>query len=360
MKKIILIIVGIFLLTGCDIFGLSNEGKAKAKDYESIGKEMAIDFISKKYGFTPTVIDAEADTDRIDLGPLFVTGDVFVTMKYEGKTFYVKVPVENKYEKEIEDNYQNDIIEADIIKELESIFNAKLVLFISYLTDSTSKKGLQYYHDYYDGSNLIDFVPTFKAGVVNVPSLDKDRQDKLRDFSNDEFIIYNYKSEDDFKNSSKVKKNLIELPSFKTSEAIYLKELYVRQLYDINNLSRYTVNINKSDIVVGNESVIDNNIYNVNYSLKKLSSDDLDYVFRHSSKKPSIVLNAISLKDENVGFIYISNDYYEKNKVSRAIYYCKTSKLTEDYDFKLVGDYYYANYVNISNCADGYILLIKD
>jgi len=354
MKKILLIIIGLLILTGCSLFELSEEDKAKAKEYEEQAKEIATNHIFTKYGFNAVVKEAKAETNRDSIGPLYLTGDVYVTMEYNNRIFYVKVPVSNEYEHDTKDTYQNDVIEKKIKSELESIFNTKLLYFDSYLNNN-KPRGAVYYADYYNGTGIENFIPSFKAGVLNAEELDSNNENRLKKLiAKQDVKIYNFKSESEYK---KIPKNEHKL--FGTPEAIYIKEKYEEQS-GLDNLYHYTVNIKEDDIIVGYESVKDKTINSIsNYEIKKLDSSILDEMFKYYKRKPNIVINSISLGTNDTNFVYVSKDYYNKHKNLGAVYYCKSKNYNMNEVFKPYGDYYYVHFSNYGECDDNYIVFIN-
>ena len=213
MKKritILIIIISLFI-TGCKYFDLSAEDKEKAKEYEKIAKTLTESYIKEKYNFNAEIKNIEASGERASLSPVWLTGDVYLTMKHNNKIYYVKVKADTK--EVIGDTYQNDIIEQGSIKKIKEIFGQDPVFFKSNLGDPEKNLighllYLSYYHDYY-GENGKYYFPSFYAGIVNFDSNNDSIIEKLNqmlldkvDYTNTDMVIINYKSIESY-NSTK-------------------------------------------------------------------------------------------------------------------------------------------------------------
>ncbi len=359
MKKYIFVGIMLFfiiILTGCDTLGLSEENKEKAKKYEAQGKEMAVNYIKEKYGFDAKVLSSKAETNRVSLGPLFLTGNVYVEMSHNKKKFYVRVPVAGDDYDEIADSYQNDEIKKALLEKLEDIFNSKIVEFkspVEYNTVGRYGGGIVYNSKYFDGSNLELFVTEFDASIINAKELDSYNHQQLETLLGDNHVkIYNYKSKKAFEQYPAIKNNMISI----SSNAIHMKGYYVYQGFE-KKLFYYKVDINENDLILVIEDHATKKIYSIdNYEKTKISDSDMEKIYEMEYQKPKKILYSFSLGDSPLTYVYLNENAYKKYKQLGTIYYCKSRGFTNSDRFVSIGDYYVSN-VNMFNCTDGYLLI---
>ncbi len=355
MKKLLIILVGILLLTGCDLFELSEADKVRQKQYERDGEQLAINHIATKYGFSPKVKKVEAETQRDSLGPLYLTGNVFVTMEYNGRTFFVKVPIDNKYGEQTGDTYQNDVIEKAIIRELESILGKKLLYYYPSL-DSKWPTSSRYYIDYFNGTEIEKFTTEFKVGVTAPLELDEQKETRLKNLMSKSFsTVFVFKTEKDYNTARKSMRSLYDEPG-----PIFLAEKYTKSYDDDDKLIRYTFDVKEDDIILGYKDYENKKIYSfTNYELKPIDSEILQKMFATYERKPKVVLNAMSLGNQKLSFVYVSKNYYNNHRNLQAIFYCGNNDGMDREIFEPQGDYYYSRVFSTYDCNDGYVLFVN-
>ncbi len=159
-RNIWLIIISIFLFsfTGCTYsYGELRE----IKTHEKQGKENALNYIKEKYAFDAKVV--EVDCDKVasfvfDFTPVS-TGEVFVTMEHEGKTFYVFISGEEETT-EGTDNYQYEEISAALQQKLYDITGLPIEEFLlrygRIVSMKNNRNGM--INTYFNGENLSEVM----------------------------------------------------------------------------------------------------------------------------------------------------------------------------------------------------------
>ncbi len=113
----------ILLFCAC---GYSKEEKKHMKEIANIGEKNAVNYIIKKYGFTPNVVDIEVCRefdDRTSFPP--ANGYVLVFMNYNNINFKVYINGE-KYNLQGTDNFQYKIITDDAKEYFKNLFEYEI------------------------------------------------------------------------------------------------------------------------------------------------------------------------------------------------------------------------------------------
>lgn len=178
VKISILVSIVMLLFSGC---GYSMEERKRIANIEEQGRDNAIAYIEEKYGFTPKVVEVEVIKYSIFYGGLFPTinptpnptGDVYVSMRYNGKDFLVYINGEEETANGY-DNYQSDKIARDFYDMMEDIIDGeieKLVIAFGKF-DETSKYKNEWglVQNYYDGTNLAEVLDSsdYNNAVINL------------------------------------------------------------------------------------------------------------------------------------------------------------------------------------------------
>jgi len=148
----------LFSFIGC---GYTDEEKQEMKEYAEQGKSNALNYIKEKYGFDATVTEVKNDKFTSFLPELSPdpTGDVFVTMEYNEKSFMVFVSGEEETTEGL-DNYQLEEISSALQEKLYDITGLPIEeLFVCYGEFETMKNNLNgMINTYFDGENLSEIM----------------------------------------------------------------------------------------------------------------------------------------------------------------------------------------------------------
>lgn len=231
-KCVLLLLITIMstFFMGC---GYSKEEKEQMQQYEKQATENAICYISEKYGFQANVLETDCETLEVIAVPDFspsATGDVLVSMEYDGHEFLVLISGEEKTTDGI-DNYQLDQIRQTIMEEVNSLtgLSAREILVIygkEYNAEMESRNnGLV--HTYYDGSNLPEVLSENNYQMI-CSCVDEDLSlidaEVIKESLGDgEALFVSYRSEDDYKAVSRS----INLGGIPLSYNIDDKALYI-------------------------------------------------------------------------------------------------------------------------------------
>ena len=311
-KTIILLIFCALLLTGC----LSKEDKQKKKEYEKEAKDIAKDFVDRKYGIDAKVVSSKAETETIEFST-YLTRNVYVEMKYNNKKFYVKVPID-KPKETIGDTYQNKEIEKDYIKYITKVFGKEPDYYdISYSSNRTSE--MDYFEDKYDSNSKIDeFSPgSSKIYYINYNKFNRFDKELLKDVIQEDVVGY-VKTISIYNLTNKKAYSLIN----KHNDFGY--EEYILAKIDSISGKDYTTYIYdyelEDDIVlVGVKKEIKNSvtIYNCydinNYSVSDETRTDL-LNYDHSGMDYNFIqLSDVYTINEPLYGVYIKKSKYDKN-----------------------------------------------
>lgn len=165
IKRKKLIWAAAFLLLLCIFTGCGYSfGELEAiQRYRSQGRKNAEAYIEEKYGFKAKVVSAKCEylVGDIDFSPP-PSGNVFVTMEYDGHQFLVKIPGDEKTT-EGKDNYQYEEICVAMEQALYDITGVPaedVFLFYGYYWDfadvNVGRNGL--ISTYFDGKNLLEVL----------------------------------------------------------------------------------------------------------------------------------------------------------------------------------------------------------
>ncbi len=165
LKKVMymgsLIMCMLLFVSGC----ATKEQMQKLAKIEEQAKNNAIEYIQEKYGFKAKVVAVEGHTGYDSIVPNHEpTGSATVTLKYEGKEFYVDITGEEVSTEGI-DNYQSDEILKDIYKRAMSALNLEVDnVYIEVTCDSVDNRVMT--GVYYNGENM-DEILTDWSGCVD-------------------------------------------------------------------------------------------------------------------------------------------------------------------------------------------------
>ena len=355
LRFLVLLVVLMLACSGCSVFDLSDEDKALEKEYKDKSKVIAKDYIEKKYKINAKIVEVDAEADRLSLGPLRLTGIVFVTMEYNKQTFYVKVSYRDDSESVLGDTYQNQTIKEGWIQELTKIFHQEPKYFHSNL-NTEDKAYMEYYYDYYDGTNIENYYLYFEAGFINpnvqtdsvILQLEKLMPTEYQGFGN-MAKIYNYKSEEIYKKSQ----NTGLYVSYGIPFTVYLRDYYVLNP-SLKKVNHYVLDIDDANIVI--VGPIENVLSVItNYEMESLSDDVLS---KFSEENTENVINAIRLDNQDVKFIYLKKSAIGEYQHLQAVFYCKTSDSYDCREFRSMEDYYYVD-IRSSNCNEAYIVVAE-
>ena len=343
-KKIILFInvVLVFILTGC----LSQEEKSKREIYYNQAKINAINYIEKKYGFTPEYISAKcSDPGKFGID---CNETIFVHMKHDQKEFDVLIDGD-KETNQAQDNYQNDEIVEDLTKEI--INETGITPF-----NSSIEKRLKNYNvinTYYDKTNLSEILEKhyfeilfeyvdekeFKNNIIPNKLKRLDEYGKL--------VFVNYNSLDSY-NDAKSHGTWVEEDHLKEN-AMYIDNAI---LITNGEIKEYNFPIIKFDglyFYFGE--------YN-NITLSKTKLDDLSNWTHNKFKKQ--VSDAYSINSIKDFYIYIPVNKYKKYKPGDL--YIGTQCIKKDgtslyngglsLHYSKISDYYVAKIFITSDCVD--------
>lgn len=229
----VIVLTSVFFFSAC---GYTKEEKINKKNYEKLGKKNAIEYIEKKYSFTPKVISVECDTynnyPAIDFSPDF-TGNVYAEMKHNNEKFWVFISGKED-NAEGYDNYQSDIIREGFLQEMENVLNHKIncieIGYGLYGTPEFNNKKYGLVNTYYDGTNIKDVLGNAninKASINYVISekLDIDEEEIMENFGkNSNYAFVNYRNEKGLMLAGEYKTILWGDTTKIKDEALFIKE----------------------------------------------------------------------------------------------------------------------------------------
>lgn len=324
MKKALLVIIVIVVIgIAYGVFS-SNFSNIKGQlEYRKTAKTIAIDYIKDKYNI-------DAKVTKITYGKRsemfsfhsYLTGEVYLTMKYNGKKFYTKVKISSYPTDTTEvvgDSYQNEEIKKDCLKKLEEIFSQEPKKFYSNL-DQDKAEYVDYYKEYYDKNNLKNFVPNFTADYINNNTNVNYAKTELEKMTNGKSFITvnNYKSIEAY-NRNKEKYGYSEI-----SRVLFLKGYYSSTINDTVNY--YGVDIVEDDIIFVNKDY-SNNIYSNNdYYAEEVNKTDLDNVLKEKlySSEPYEIVEQYRLNDKKIYMIFLDKEKYSKYERLLGVLMCKS------------------------------------
>lgn len=173
------IIICVFL-TGCSVADLfrSKENEEEAEKWREQAEKLAIEHIEQKYGFTPTVKKVQSNQDDSPFINFNYTSESLITMSYADVVFEVVAYGTEETTDYVYDNYQVSEIYEDFSQYLIEYIGIEpydITLQAGYelywlethdiTTDYTSK--YNFFHDYYDGTNL-DALLSFSKIYVKI------------------------------------------------------------------------------------------------------------------------------------------------------------------------------------------------
>ena len=302
-KYIIIILIILFLLTGC----YSSEEKELAKQYRKQGKINAINYVRKKYGFNAKVKSVKEENNCSSLLPIpdcTPNGDVVVELNANKKDFFVYVTGKEE-SVDAYDDYQINDIEKELIDYLKN--NIPINLYDYKLS---FEKGIKEYYD----NNLEVMLPyiteleLYYVGENNLNELNLNTiQNFFQTYKNSLYLI-NFKTKkkcDDYKNA-KIKNTSISSPDMKNIYKDSTLDLFhgQRRFYKYDNISNYKKEVYVYSPSDDNSYVISSSYLDNLNNYKKLY-EDLD------DKKLEQVTNAYSIPYVS-SYLYI---YFPKNKV---------------------------------------------
>lgn len=266
--KFLFVIPIILLLNFC---GYTKEEKKLIKEYETQGKENAINYIEDKYGFTPNIVKIEAIKEDPYMIPDFSTpptGRVSLELSHNNKKFIVEIQGDRKT---IDggDNYQYEEIESDILEIIKKDTNMDPYKHSINFGIFTTKNLI---NEYYNKDNLNELIDSLNFNIVleyiNKPSLiNNDYKNITENFINcSQFGIINYKSMEQYNNK--------------------LEKMISFEMFD-NYITGNAINIDYAFFI--NQKNI------VHYNMDMIEFDDIKYY--DLNKKESIIVNKSKLDD---------------------------------------------------------------
>lgn len=120
MKKLLFIILIVFLLTGC---GISQQEKNQMKDDIHQANDTVITYIREKYNIEAKVLGVYGTTKTFALST-FYDGDIIVKLDNNGKVFYAWI---NEKDRIYKDTYQNEQVKEDLYFYIESVAKGKVM-----------------------------------------------------------------------------------------------------------------------------------------------------------------------------------------------------------------------------------------
>lgn len=316
IKNIIIVIALIFLLTGC----YSKEEKKLIKKYEDQAKINAVDYIKEKYGFDAEIISVKAARYNSSISPIpdwAPTGDVYVKLKANKKSFYVYITGED-YSISGIDSYQQEEIEDDIIKLLKDNINFKLYDYsITYPnTDIYNITNSNLIGEYYNKNNISEVlknIENIELYYINYNKLNTlDLTNILPYIFNTNVSLINFETIDDYEKYISEKEN-------KDSHC----QLSCDDRYIIYKKDALVINKGETKYYEYNKSSFDNEIYIYSDNLEKIdikvSSIDLEKMknelYNHNYYDFEQVSNVYSIPQTSAYlFIYFPN---QKIKISK-------------------------------------------
>ncbi len=150
------------------------------------GKRNAIEYIEKKYGFTPKIRSIECERYSLFFPfPRYLSSYVYVDMSYNGKNFSAYVYHDGD---EIEgyDNYQYNEIMAGFEREIEDLIGGDIAfstLCYGRGHVDSDDRGFAMVETYYDGTNLAEVLGNAKYNEANIGYL----EGSMKDVTEEEF-----------------------------------------------------------------------------------------------------------------------------------------------------------------------------
>ncbi len=207
-KHIILILLVLFTgmcLTGCM---RDEENEQDATKWREQAKELAIQYIEEKYGFTPEVIDSKSNNNDSVVPPSKYIPETVVTLEYKDETFIVVADGSKSTTEKVIDNYQAEEIRNAFQEYLNEYFQVQVYdVYIEAgrsVTIPGKEFNMQYnfFHDYYDGTNLEELLTkhALRAYVKIVDDVSLDdftlhTKDSIVFHSKTELLITKHESE---------------------------------------------------------------------------------------------------------------------------------------------------------------------
>lgn len=163
MKKlcVLISIVAITaMLTGC----YSQEEKQYMEGLEKQAEVNSVAYIKNKYGISAEVVKSECEKQKVDVVPNFSpppTGNVYVTLSYNGDVFHVLISGKDVADEGYDDYQYKDIEEYIKSAIEESISEDILNLYMEYGLETSRYN--HFVNEYFDGTNIQDI---FKDGNI--------------------------------------------------------------------------------------------------------------------------------------------------------------------------------------------------
>lgn len=186
----------VLLLTGCVY--TYEEIKAMGQ-YKKQGEINALNYVKEKYAFDATVekVVCERTDGGGDPSPP-MSGKVYVTLKYNEKSFVVRISGEEVTTMG-EDNYQYESIKAALEEKLYTITNLPAEELFLYYGNYSLASGMV--DIYFDGNNLMEiieklyFPPSVVVTYINqdIPSIDREKVTEQTGIKDYLFVDYDSK-----------------------------------------------------------------------------------------------------------------------------------------------------------------------
>lgn len=193
---IVLNLLLVLLLTGCVY--TYEEIKAMGQ-YKKQGEINALNYVKEKYAFDATVekVVCERTDGGGDPSPP-MSGNVYVTLKYNEKSFVVRISGEEVTTLG-EDNYQYESIKAALEEKLYTITNLPAEELFLYYGNYPLASGMV--DIYFDGNNLMEiieklyFPPSVVVTYINqdIPSIDREKVTEQTGIKDYLFVDYDSK-----------------------------------------------------------------------------------------------------------------------------------------------------------------------
>lgn len=201
------------LITGCHY---SQEEQQQIDQYVSQAKENAQAYIQQKYGFEASIVSTDFQTYNSSPVPDFTpdpTGNVYVEMKYQNKTFDVFITGE-KESLEGYDNYQYQNILRDLLRHIKHYTHIDPYEYQIYYGYRDRKKDNGLISLYYTGDNLMDIMTDNQLRIVCEYIEPVDLKNIKTDIipSDSAAIFLNYKSIESYHQSSTHSYNILGYP----------------------------------------------------------------------------------------------------------------------------------------------------
>lgn len=343
------------LLTGCNY---TKEEQNVMQEYEVQGETNALKYIKQKYGFDATVIDSYCDKKgehAVDLTP-DATGDVYVTMKHNGKEFLVYISGTEESSEGL-DNYQLGEITSAIKQKLHDCTGVPAEdIFIRYgkfRTFNKSEDGM--ISTFFDGENLsevmADVSPAAVVSYINqdVSAIDMDQVVEETGISY--YLLVDYDSKEHYET--------IKRPYYNLAGSPIHADVEENMIY----INGYRIKAAEDKYVAFEKTIIDDMILitqnpEEEVLVRKTTMDDVSKWNGRGFQNAKQVFDAYSLEtDSQQVDIYIPVDKLSTKRlesVSLAIRYQREGNT--DYDVLFTnrtddGKYVYGT-VDTSGCTD--------